>query len=58
VLPVVPGLYRVDVEIEAEGVEIDSRQRCATLCVEAGKGASGDFYIDNTWAVRSEHTAR
>ena len=49
VLPVVPGLYRVDVEIESKGVEIDLRQRCATLCVEAGKPVSGDFYIENTW---------
>jgi ABC-type polysaccharide/polyol phosphate transport system ATPase subunit len=54
ILPVVPGLYRIDVELEANGTELDLRQRCATLCVEAGKGASGDFYIDNTWNVRPE----
>jgi ABC-type polysaccharide/polyol phosphate transport system ATPase subunit len=54
VLPVVPGLYRVDLELEASGTELDLRQRCATLCVESGKGASGDFYIDNTWDVKVE----
>ena len=54
VLPVVPGLYRVDVTIETNGVEIDARQRCATLCVEAGKPVSGDFYIENTCSVRPE----
>ncbi len=54
VLPLVPGLYRVDVQIEAEGVEIDSRQRCATLCVEPGKSVSGDFYIENTCSKRTE----
>lgn len=54
VLPVVPGLYRVDVEIEANKMEIDSRQRCATLCVEAGKEACGDFYIDNRCILRPE----
>ena len=48
VLPIQPGLYRVDLAIESEGKEIDSRQRCATLCVEAGKAAMGDFYIENT----------
>lgn len=53
VLPVVPGLYRVDVEIESSGVEVDLRQRCATLCVESGKPASGDFYIDNTWSLQA-----
>ena len=58
VLPVVPGLYRVDVEIEAKGVEIDVRQRCATLCVEPGKSASGDFYIDNSWRMRAEPAIR
>ena len=56
VLPVVPGLYRIDVEIEAGKTAIDLRQRCATLCVEAGKVASGDFYIDNTFLVRPEST--
>ena len=55
VLPVVPGLYRVDVEIESKGVEIDLRQRCATLCVEAGMPVSGDFYIENSWRMQSEH---
>src|SRR5579864_2543060 len=54
VLPVVPGLYRVDVEIESKGVEIDLRQRCATLCVEAGKPVSGDFYIENTWDMQAD----
>ena len=54
VLPVVPGLYRVDVEIEANGVAMDLRQRCATLCVEIGKLASGDFYIENTCRLQAE----
>jgi len=54
VLPIVPGLYRVDVEIESKGVEMDLRQRCATLCVEAGKPVSGDFYIENTWRMQAD----
>jgi ABC-type polysaccharide/polyol phosphate transport system ATPase subunit len=55
VLPVVPGLYRVDAGIEdGRGREIDLRQRCATLCVEPGKTASGDFYIENAWSTRNE----
>jgi ABC-type polysaccharide/polyol phosphate transport system ATPase subunit len=54
ILPVVPGLYRVDVAMETNGVEIDVRQRCATLCVEAGKPVSGDFYIENTCSLRPE----
>ncbi len=53
VLPVVPGLYRVDVEIESKGVEIDARQRCATLCVEHGRPVSGDFYIENTCCMHT-----
>jgi hypothetical protein len=48
-LPIVPGLYRVDLAIESNGEEIDGRQRCATLRVEPGKIANGDFYIENTW---------
>jgi ABC-type polysaccharide/polyol phosphate transport system ATPase subunit len=56
VLPVVPGLYRVDVEIESQGVEIDLRQRCATLCVEPGKPAAGDFYIENTCRIGADCT--
>jgi ABC-type polysaccharide/polyol phosphate transport system ATPase subunit len=54
VLPVVPGLYPVDIGIETSGREVDVRQRCATLCVEAGKAASGDFYIENVWSLRAE----
>jgi len=50
-LPVVPGLYRVDLAIEANGQEIDSRQRCATLRVDPGTIANGDFYIENTWKI-------
>src|SRR6266853_823210 len=50
-LPVVPGLYRVDLAIEAKGLEIDVRQRCATLRVEPGKIAYGDFLIENTWKI-------
>ena len=51
VLPIVPGLYRVDLSIESNGCEIDVRQRCATLCVDSGKPAQGDFYIENQWSV-------
>jgi ABC-type polysaccharide/polyol phosphate transport system ATPase subunit len=50
-LPVVHGLYRVDLAIEAKGQEIDLRQRCATLRVEPGRIAYGDLYIENTWNV-------
>jgi ABC-type polysaccharide/polyol phosphate transport system ATPase subunit len=50
-LPVVPGLYRVDLAIESKGLEIDVRQRCATLRVDPGKIAYGDFYIENTWKI-------
>ena len=51
VLPVVPGLYRVDISIESNGQEIDARQRCATLHVGPGISVSGDFYIENSWKV-------
>jgi len=27
------------------------RQRCATLRVEPGEIAYGDFYIENTWKI-------
>ncbi len=50
-LPVVPGLYRVDLAIESKGLEIDVQQRCATLRVEPGKIAYGDFLIENTWKI-------
>ena len=56
VLPVVPGLYRVDVAIESHGRELDLRQRCATLNVGLGKFVSGDFYIENSWKL-AEGTA-
>jgi ABC-type polysaccharide/polyol phosphate transport system ATPase subunit len=52
-LPIQPGLYRVDLAIESGGHEIDLRQRCATLCVEAGRPALGDFYIQNTCSART-----
>ncbi|MBV9480237.1 MAG: ABC transporter ATP-binding protein [Acidobacteria bacterium] len=54
VLPVVPGLYRVDVAIEAGGQEIDARRRCATLRVDPGKPVFGDFHIENQWSVVAE----
>jgi len=54
VLPVVPGLYRVDLAIEANGQEINVQERCATLRVEPGKIASGDFYFENSWKVVQE----
>jgi ABC-type polysaccharide/polyol phosphate transport system ATPase subunit len=50
-LPVVPALYRIDLAIEANGQDIDVCQRCATLRVEPGTIAYGDFYIENTWKV-------
>jgi len=50
-LPVVPGLYRIDLLIESKGLEVDLRQRCATLRVEPGNIAYGDFYIENTWKI-------
>jgi ABC-type polysaccharide/polyol phosphate transport system ATPase subunit len=49
ILPIVPGLYRIDLAIESGGLEIDVRQRCATLRVEPGRIAYGDFHIENTW---------
>ena len=54
VLPVVPGLYRIDVALEAEGRQVSEQQRCATLGVGSGKPVSGDFYIENTWKVVQE----
>ena len=54
VLPVVAGLYRVDLAIEVKGQEINVQDRCATLRVEPGKIASGDFYIENSWKVVPE----
>src|ERR1700693_1730282 len=48
-LPIVPGLYRVDLAIESNGHEIDLRPRCATLRIEPGEIVYGDFYIENTW---------
>src|ERR1700675_2107200 len=50
-LPVVPGLYRIDLAIESKGLEVDVQQRCATLRVEPGKIAYGDFLIENTWKI-------
>ena len=50
-LPVVPGLYRIDLAIESKSHEIELRQRCATLRVEPGTIAYGDFYIENTWKI-------
>ena len=50
-LPVVPGLYRIDLLIESKGLEVDLRQRCATLRVEPGNIAYGDLYIENTWKI-------
>jgi hypothetical protein len=54
ILPVVPGLYRIDVAIEAAGAEIDVRRRCATLRVDPGKPVFGDFHIENEWSVVDE----
>lgn len=56
ILPVIPGLYRVDVSIESNGQEVSSRQRCATLNVAPGKFVAGDFYIQNTWKMVREST--
>jgi len=51
ILPIVPGLYRIDVALEANAKEIDERQRCATLRVDPGKPVSGDFHIENECSV-------
>jgi ABC-type polysaccharide/polyol phosphate transport system ATPase subunit len=51
VLPVVPGLYRVNLSIESNGQEINARQHCATLHVGPGRFVSGDFYIENSWML-------
>ena len=50
-LPVVSALYRIDLAIESKGLEIDVQQRCATLRVDPGKIAYGDFFIENTWKI-------
>jgi ABC-type polysaccharide/polyol phosphate transport system ATPase subunit len=50
-LPVVPGLYRVDLSIESKGKEIDFRQHCTTLRVGPGKIVYGDFHIENAWTI-------
>jgi ABC-type polysaccharide/polyol phosphate transport system ATPase subunit len=54
ILPIVPGLYRIDLGIEAHGQEIDARHRCATLRVDPGKPVFGDFHIENEWSVVKE----
>ncbi|MFZ0296187.1 MAG: polysaccharide ABC transporter ATP-binding protein [Candidatus Sulfotelmatobacter sp.] len=51
VLPVVPGLYRIDLSIESNGQEIELRQRCATLNVGLGKFVAGDFFVENSWKL-------
>jgi homopolymeric O-antigen transport system ATP-binding protein len=50
-LPVSPGLYRIDLVLESNGEELDLRQRSATLRVEPGRFCNGDFYIENTWKI-------
>jgi hypothetical protein len=50
-LPIVQGLYRVDLSIQSNGEDIDLRQRCATLRVDPGRICDGDFYVENTWKV-------
>ena len=57
-LPVVPGLYRIDLTLESKGQEVALRQRCATLRVEPGKIAYGDFHIDNTWTITDTASTR
>ncbi len=54
VLELQPGLYRVDLLLEANGRELDRKQRCATLQVQPGKSAFGDFFVDHTWSVNSQ----
>jgi ABC-type polysaccharide/polyol phosphate transport system ATPase subunit len=51
VLPLQPGLYRVDVSLESNEYVIDRRQRCSTLRVDPGKVVLGDFYFDHTWQI-------
>jgi hypothetical protein len=50
-LPVVAGVYRIDLSIESKGLEIDCRQRFAALRVDPGKIAYGDFYIESAWTM-------
>jgi len=57
-VPVVPGLYRIDLTLESKGQEVALRQRCATLRVEPGKIAYGDFHIDNTWTITDTASTR
>ena len=57
VLEIQPGLYRVDFSIECNGQYIDRRQRCASLRVDPGRAVLGDFYMDNTWRIRSTFSA-
>jgi len=42
--------------IETKGMEIYVRQRCATLRVEPGKIAYGDFLIENAWKITETPT--
>jgi ABC-type polysaccharide/polyol phosphate transport system ATPase subunit len=51
VLPLQPGLYRVDITLESNGHVVDRRQRCATLRVDPGKSMLGDFYFEHTFRV-------
>lgn len=51
VLPVVPGICRMDVAFESTGRELDLRQRGATLNVRLGNFVSRDFYIENSWKL-------
>ena len=52
VLPFQPGLYRVDVTLEANQYVIDSRPRCSTLQVDPGKVVLGDFYFEYDCRIR------
>jgi ABC-type polysaccharide/polyol phosphate transport system ATPase subunit len=51
ILPFQPGLYRVDVAMERNEHILDRRRRCATLRVDPGKAALGDFYFEHTWKL-------
>jgi ABC-type polysaccharide/polyol phosphate transport system ATPase subunit len=54
-LPVVAGLYRIDLSIESKGLEIDCRQRFTALRVGPGKIAYGDLYIESAWTMTENH---
>ncbi len=58
VLEIQPGLYRIDISIESNGVYLDRHQRCAVLRVHPGRLVFGDLYMDTVWRIRHDHLRR